>query len=69
MRGEASIFKMGKETQVNKEVLQTANKQKEDRENLDAHFETVYVDPMRNSAVAAGSQDMRSELGLVHILL
>ena len=62
---------MGKETQVNKEVLQTANKQKEDRENLDAHFETVYVDPMRNSAVAAGSQDMRSEfeLGLAHVLI
>ena len=60
MREEAFlIFKMGKETQVNKEVLQTASKQKEDRENLDANFETVYVDPMRNSAVAAGSQDMR----------
>ena len=51
---------MGKDKeQVNKEVLQTAGKQKEDRENLDANFETVYVDPMRNSAVAAGSQDMR----------
>ena len=49
---------MGKE-KVNKEVLQTASKQKEDRENLDANFETVYVDPMRNSAVAAGSKDMR----------
>ena len=51
---------MGKDKeQVNKEVLQTAGKQKEDRENLDANFETVYVDPMRNSAISAGSQDMR----------
>ena len=58
---------MGKETQVNKEVLQTANKQKEDRENLDAHFETVYVDPRHISAVAAGSQDMRSEFELLSI--
>ena len=31
----------------------------EDRENQDASFETVFVDPMRNSAVTAGSQDMR----------